>query len=100
MDTYEKIVLDYSCGHLSYEDGKELLMSKEVFSEVDEGDRWDLIVDVLLMMSQEEYSGSLMVTTDYSKFEEHLSRLCCGIFARQFEGKSGKIYYVGFDYGH
>lgn len=107
FDSFERTVWDYFTfcrKNESVQDLVDKIANLKMLEKVHYQDRWDMYVDIQILMQQFEYSGNLLIlpANQYYELEKHINKLCCGIYSGHKTSyiNPKRRYCIAFDYGH
>ena len=107
FDSFEKTVWDRFTTYRKNESVKDIvdyISNHKMLEKVHYQDRWDMYVDIQILMDQFEYSGNLLIVpaNQYYEIEKHVNKLCCGIYTgfKKSAINPKRRYCIAFDYGH
>lgn len=107
FDSFEKTVWNKFFTErkdVSVNDFVDYVSNHKLLKKVHYQDRWDMYVDIQILMDKFEYSGNLLIVParQYYEIKKHLKKLCCGIYTGHKRSviNPKRNYCIAFDFGH
>jgi hypothetical protein len=105
FDAYEKLAISFffhNSSEVTLQEIKDKIISLDSYKYVHYKDKWEVFVHSSIQLESCEYSGNLIIVSERMqyKFNQAVSKMCCGIHTECFRAISGRKYHIGFDYGH